>query len=183
MISGISGAHISSQYKPVLSVTSPLRQEIKRIAEETINWDSFYRSRAISSEEFGLLISYDVAPTGQRNKLLQTNGYTIARILYGIISHEHSGIMLKYTLALIYNMLEVNLTNVKIFYECGRENRYVMCKPYYRLVNNEDLFIMHISGVIFTQLASWDKILLEVESMKFFFSWLLNRLKDKQYSN
>ncbi|KAJ9595222.1 hypothetical protein L9F63_013483 [Diploptera punctata] len=167
-------------HKVVLSVTSHLRQEINQICQESINWDSFYRTHAISSEEIGLLVSYDGASVGQRNKLLQSNGFIIASVLYGIIWYENSGIVLKYALSLIHNMLEVNLENANLFYVYAIEKRTTMWRPYYRLLNNEDPFIMHVSGVIVTQLALWEQNLMEVESMKFFLSWLLSRLKEKK---
>ncbi|XP_076056448.1 V-type proton ATPase subunit VhaSFD isoform X2 [Oratosquilla oratoria] len=160
----------------VAGATSVLVQRANDIRLQKVNWPSYLQSQMISNEDFEVITGLD-NPGPQRDGLLNTHRYQVARTLMNLLGHISKDQTIQYILILVDDMLSEDKSRVEIFKEYAKKHKESVWSPFLNLLTRPDTFIINMTARIIAKLACWSRDPMDGSDLTFYLTWLKDQLR------
>lgn len=153
-----------------------LSVESEDVRKQKVNWQSYVQSQMINQEDYTMIADYDCMGAEERGRILEQKGDQFAKSCLSMLTRLSRDQTIRYILVLIDDVLTEERSRVSIFHEFGKRANINVWTLFLKLLNRQDQFIVHQTGIIIAKLASWGKVLLPDSDLNYFLSWMKNGL-------
>lgn len=157
--------------------TSPLQQKANEVRANRVNWQSYFQSQMISSDDLAVITKLDGFAPEQRAAQLKEKPLVCAKTFLNMMAHISKDQTVQYILTMIDDILQEDKARVEIFRDYARRNKESVWGPFLSMLNRPDGFIVNQTSRIIAKLACWSKELMEGADLSYYLTWLRDQLR------